>query len=75
MVKPYQPLAYFATISILISAIIAAFNIYPLYIYAFLFSNLIWAFIGLLWKEKSLILMNIGLSIIYIAGLVLPFSN
>jgi len=71
MVKPYQSLAYFATVSILISAIIAAFNIHPLYIYAFLFSNILWAIIGLLWKEKSLILMNIGLSIIYVAGLIL----
>jgi len=69
--KPYQPLAWFSTASLLFSALLAAFNVYPLYVYAFIISNSLWTLIGVLWKEKSLVVMNIGLTIIYIAGLVL----
>jgi len=58
MQKPYQWLAWFS-------------NIYPLYIYAFIVSNSLWTLIGILWKEKSLVVMNTGLTIIYVAGLVL----
>ena len=48
----------------------AAFNLYPWYSYAFTVSNLGWVLVGYLWKEKSLIVLNAGLTIIYIIGLV-----
>ena len=48
----------------------AAFNIYPWYIYAFIVSNGLWVLIGLLWKEKSLVVLNAGLTVIYVAGLL-----
>ena len=47
----------------------AAFNIYPWYIYAFIASNTLWVLIGILWKENSLIVLNAGLTIIYVIGL------
>jgi hypothetical protein len=71
VVKPYQWLAWVATIWLLTAAILAAFNVYPLYIWAFIISNSLWILVGVLWKEKSLIVMNAGLTAIYVAGLLL----
>jgi hypothetical protein len=71
VVKPYQWLAWFSTVCLLVAATLAAFNIYPWYIFAFIASNSLWVLIGVLWKEKSLIVLNAGLTVIYIAGLVL----
>ena len=70
VVKPYQPLAWFSTACLLLAATMAAFNIYPWYIYAFIVSNGLWVLIGLLWKEKSLVVLNAGLTVIYVAGLL-----
>ena len=71
VVKPYQPLAWFSTACLWGAAIMASFNIYPWYIYAFIASNSLWVLIGILWKERSLIVLNAGLTVIYVAGLVL----
>lgn len=70
MIKPYQWLAWVSTVCLLIAATLAAFNIYPLYVFAFILSNSMWTVIGILWKEKSLIVMNTGLTIIYLIGLI-----
>jgi|TARA_B110000908_G_scaffold18637_1_gene20951 hypothetical protein len=68
--KPYQWLSWVATVCLVGAAILAAFNIYPLYIWAFIFSNALWIIVGILWKEKSIIAMNTGLTVVYIAGLL-----
>lgn len=68
--KPHQWLAWTGTTILLIAATMAAFNMYPYYSYAFTVANGIWVAVGILWKEKSLIILNAGLTIIYIAGLV-----
>jgi len=71
VVKPYQWLAWLSTVCLLAAAMLAAFNVYPVYVYAFILSNSMWTLVGILWKEKSLVVMNTGLTIIYVAGLVL----
>jgi len=71
MNKPYQWLAWLSTVCLLIAATLAALNIYPYYIFAFIGANTLWIIIGVLWKEKSLVVMNAGLTLIYIAGLLL----
>jgi len=68
--KPYQWLAWTGTAILLIAATMAAFNMYPYYSYAFTVANGIWVAVGILWKEKSLIILNAGLTIIYIVGLL-----
>lgn len=68
--KPYQGLAWLFTATLIGAATMAAFNLYPWYSYAFTVSNLGWVLVGYLWKEKSLIVLNAGLTIIYIIGLV-----
>lgn len=70
MKKPYQWLAWISTASLLVAAALAAFNIYPLYVFAFILSNTLWTIVGILWKENSLIVMNSGLTAIYIIGLL-----
>lgn len=70
MIKPYQWLAWLATAGLLVAATLAAFNIHPYYIYAFVLSNSIWVIVGILWREKSLIVLNTGLTVIYILGLI-----
>jgi len=71
MKKPYQWLAWISTAFLLIAASLAALNIYPYYIFAFIVSNILWVLIGILWREKSLIVLNAGLTIIYVVGLLL----
>ena len=68
--KPYQWLAWLSTACLLIAAVLAAFNIYPYYIWAFIVSNSLWILVGVLWKERSLVVMNAGLTLIYVAGLI-----
>ncbi len=67
--KPYQPLAWLGTFAIITGSVLAAFNIFPLYLYVFLIANGIWAVVGWLWKEQSLVVLNAGITIVYIAGL------
>jgi len=67
--KPYQFLAWFGTAAIITGSILAAFNIFPLYLYVFLIANAIWAVVGWLWREQSLVVLNAGITVVYIAGL------
>jgi len=71
MKKPYQWLAWVGTTCLLVSSILAALNIYPYYVFGFIVSNILWTLIGVLWQEKSLIILNAGLTIIYMIGLLL----
>jgi hypothetical protein len=69
-IKPYQRLAWLASAVLIASAVAASSNLYPWFIYGFLFSNVLWVLIGVLWREKSLIVMNTVLTIIYVIGLL-----
>ena len=69
--KPFQILAWLSTLSILIGASLA--SILPelyLHHYFFLFGNSLLAITAYLWKEYSLLVLNIGLSFIYILGIL-----
>lgn len=68
--KPFQWVAWMATAFLLISATMAAFNLWPFYAYGFILANTTWMIVGMLWREKSLIWSNFGLNIIYAAGLL-----
>ena len=68
--KPYQWLAWFGTLCVLISAYMASRNYFPYYAYGYIFSNTLWVIIGVLWKEKTIITINAGVNIIFIAGLI-----
>jgi hypothetical protein len=76
--KPYQMFAWIATACLIAAATVASlFPSEPMYFnlpgnlhhYAFTVANFMWVAIGILWKEKSLITLNAGLTIIYLVGL------
>ena len=68
--KPYQVLAWISTFSILSGAFLASF-VPELYYhhYFFLFGNGLLALTAFLWREYSLLVLNSGLSLIYIIGI------
>jgi hypothetical protein len=68
--KPYQWLAWTGTTVLIVAAMLAAFNQYPYYVYLFCMANSIWVIVGLLWRENSLVVLNAGLTLIYLAGLI-----
>ena len=52
-----------------VRASLAAFNVFPAYIFVFIVGNGVWALAGWLWKEQSLVVLNIVITIIYVIGL------
>ena len=70
--KPFQFLAWTATLILIIAAILASFvPALEYHHWAFILANSLWVAVGFLWKEMSLIVLNAGLTIIYIFGLIL----
>lgn len=67
--KPYQKLAWIGTVGVLITAFMASRNFYPYYVYGYIICNTLWVIIGYLWKEKTIMLTNLGVNIIFISGL------
>tara|TARA_Y200000002_G_scaffold188095_1_gene155240 strand:- start:1222 stop:1449 length:228 start_codon:yes stop_codon:yes gene_type:complete len=70
--KPYQFLAWIATSILILAAVLASFvPALEYHHWAFIIANLLWVFVGFLWKEMTLIILNAGLTLIYILGLIL----
>lgn len=70
--KPYQFLAWSATAILILAALLASFvPALEYHHWAFIIANSLWVIVGILWKETSLIVLNAGLTIIYILGLIL----
>ena len=69
--KPYQSLAWLATGILIIAAALASFvPELEYHHWAFISANTLWVDVGWLWKEKSLVVLNGGLTLIYILGLI-----
>ena len=68
--KPHQWVAWFASAALVISSVLASFNLFPWYSIGFMIANTSWIIVGLLWRENSLIFMNAAITIIYIIGLI-----
>ena len=70
--KPYQLLAWTATGILILAALLASFvPALEYHHWAFIIANTLWVIVGLLWKETSLVVLNSGLTIIYVSGLIL----
>lgn len=70
--KPYQFLAWAATAILILAAVLASFvPALEYHHWAFIIANSLWVIVGILWKEITLIVLNAGLTIIYILGLIL----
>ena len=68
--KPNQGLAWIGTIGLVIGASMTALNIYPLNVWVMLFANSVWLIAGLLWREPSLIWLNLAMVFIYTVGAI-----
>tara|TARA_B100000902_G_C26992877_1_gene755939 strand:- start:404 stop:631 length:228 start_codon:yes stop_codon:yes gene_type:complete len=69
--KPYQPLAWIATAILICAACLASFvPELEYHHWAFITANSIWVLVGILWKEQTVWVMNAGLTLIYIVGLL-----
>ena len=70
--KPYQLLAWTATGILILAALLASFvPALEYHHWAFIIANSLWVIVGFLWREMSLIVLNAGLTIIYVFGLIL----
>lgn len=70
--KPYQSIAWIATAILILAAVLASFvPELEYHHWAFISANSLWVIVGVLWREQTLIVLNAGLTIIYILGLIL----
>ena len=70
--KPYQSIAWAATAILILATIFASFvQEIEYHHWAFISANSLWVIVGILWREQTLIVLNAGLTIIYILGLIL----
>ena len=70
--KPHQFIAWIATGILIIAAILASFvPELESHHWAFISANTLWVIVGFLWREQTLIVLNAGLTVIYIFGLIL----
>ena len=70
--KPYQSIAWTATAILILAAVLASFvPELEYHHWAFISANSLWVIVGILWREQTLIVLNAGLTIIYILGLIL----
>lgn len=63
-------LKWIATVALIIGAILTSMDIRPWNIWAFNIGNISWVIVGILWREASLVVLNLGLTLIYAVGLL-----
>jgi hypothetical protein len=73
---PYKDWLSWGSTAILIVGVgLSSINVYPYFMWFSLAGNLMWALMGWMWKENSLIVVSLLMVAIYIAGfmkLLLP---
>ena len=68
--KPYQGLAWIGTIGLIVGATMTALNIYPLNVWVMIVANGVWLLAGWLWREPSVIGLNLAMVLIYMLGAI-----
>ena len=63
-------LKWFGSILLLIGLCFTSFNIFPLNLYFMLIGSGVWVMVGYIWKDGSIILLNVVGFIITIVGLI-----
>ena len=59
-----------STIILLCGAALTSLNIYPANVFLSLIGNLGWLVVSIIWRKPSLIVIQLVISVIYVAGLV-----
>jgi hypothetical protein len=63
-------LEWSATFVLLIGVALTSYNFYPYNVYVSLLANLLWLWLGFVWKKWSLIVVEIVVVAMYLAGTV-----
>ena len=58
---------------LIVGATMTALNIYPLNVWVMIVANGVWLWCGYLWKEPSVIGLNLAMTTIYILGAIKLF--
>jgi len=69
-IRKVRGLKWFGSILLLIGLCFTSFNIFPLNLYFMLIGSGIWVIVGYIWKDGSIILLNVVGFIITIVGLI-----
>jgi hypothetical protein len=64
-----------STAIILVGVTLAAFNVYPLYVFFSFFGNVGWLIVGVFWKKWSLIVLQIVITAINIMGIYYYYAS
>ena len=59
-----------ATAVLLMGVVLTSFNIYPLNVYVCLAANILWLWLGFIWRKWSLIIVEMVVVAIYLAGTI-----
>ena len=63
-------LEWSATFVLLIGVALTSYNLYPYNVYISLLANLLWLWLGFVWKKWSLIVVEIVVVAMYLAGTI-----
>ena len=69
-IKSVRGLKWFGSILLLIGLCFTSFNIYPLNLYFMLIGSAVWVSVGYIWKDGSIMLLNVVGFIITLVGLI-----
>ena len=58
-----------ATVALIVAVAMNSLNYYPQNLYVNIFANILWFFLGLMWKKWSLIVIQIVVLFLYMFGL------
>jgi hypothetical protein len=59
-----------ATLILLLGVWLTSFNYYPINVFVCLVANLLWLWLGFIWKKWSLIIVELVVVVIYLIGSV-----
>ena len=59
-----------STLVLLVGAALTSLNIYPMNVFLSLAGNLGWLVVSVMWRKPSLIVIQLVISCIYVAGLI-----
>ena len=59
-----------STVILLVGAAFTSLNIYPMNVFLSMAGNLGWLVVALMWRRPSLIVIQLVISFIYVAGLI-----
>jgi len=66
-------LKWISTTAIIIGAILTSLDIRPMNIIIFNFGNISWVIVGCIWREWSIVVLNVAVILIYMFGILTQY--